>query len=113
GHAFAEFHEGRLQEHARRKMDFRVIVGDEDLADFSCTETIDQAGREKGAGADADIHIETVEIQSIDGDFQGPQGTKFVHSADGAAAGNGEADFALVFCGLAGGLQYEHEMAVI
>ena len=36
-----------------------------------------------------------------------------VHAADGAAAGNGEADFALVFGGLTGGLQYEHEVVVI
>ena len=94
-------------------MDFRVIVGDEDLADFRGTEAIDQAGREKCARADADVYIETVEIKPVDGDFQGAEGAKFVHSADGATAGNGEADFALVFCGLAGGLQYEHEMAVI
>ena len=94
-------------------MDFRVIVGDENLADFRRAEAVDQSGSEESPGADADIDIEAVEVQSIDGQFQRPQGAEFIHAADGAAAGNGEADFALVFGGLTGGLQYEHEVVVI
>jgi hypothetical protein len=83
-----------------------AVAGDEDPAHLGGGHAVHQAGGEERAAADADVTVHAGQIDAIEGIVQRAQRAEFVHGADRAAAGDGEADAGGRRDGCLGGLAF-------
>ncbi len=66
------------------------FVFDDGPAHLSGGQVVGEAGGDECPGADADIDVEIVEVDAVEGLVEGPNRTDFVDRSFGAAAGEGE-----------------------
>src|SRR5690606_19328355 len=66
--------------------------GDEDAAHVRGRHAVGEAGGEERAAADADVAVEVGQVEAVEGFVERAQRAEFVHAADRAAAGDGQAD---------------------
>ena len=92
GHTPQVFANGRpIEDFGMEGMHLRLVL-DEDPAQLRRGHLVGQIGCHEGARTNADIDVEVIEVDSLEGLVQGPQGADFVDASQGSAAPEGQTD---------------------
>ncbi len=86
------FAKGRRQENLRIERVFFGFIADERMADLPDFHLVGQQRGDYRAGADADVHVEAVEIDALQRLVERAQRADFVNQPHRSAAGNRQAD---------------------
>jgi len=91
---FRQLTVGRGEERLRNEGVLPRLVLDDGAHELGGRQPVRQAGGDEGPGTDPDVHVEVVEVQSVERLLEGPEGADLVHGTLRPASRQGEADAA-------------------